>query len=123
MDILFNIFTQLAPIVASSLVSYFIARAQARNEIKKTKLSFEREDRKIFDTAFAELLIRTQEYCSCQTEQNLCSAVEANAKLLTCAPKEFCATTKRMDEALKMEDKIHISCVRKELLELYSTTK
>lgn len=126
MENFFKIFTTLVPVlsvIVSSFVSYFIARNQVRNEIKKTQLSFEREDMKTFDNSFIDLMTKTEEYLRFNCNGNLYDSIESTAKLLTCAPKNFTTLIKEMDEALRCEDAIRIKCTRTKLFDLYSQEK
>lgn len=126
MQYLFNIITQLSPIITiiiSSFISYFIAKYNAKNEIRKALLSFAREDRLAMDKAFAELVSGMERLCTFRCDGNIRHVVTANAYFLTLAPKVFHPIIKDIDIAVNKCDLNEIQKLKKDLIEMYSQQK
>ena len=115
-----GIITPIATIIISSAVSFFIAKHQTKNEIKKLLMSYNREDKQLLNNAFAELMTNTENFCKFSNGIYLNKAISANSKFLAIAPKQFLPLAKEMDEALQNIDTSKIKNIRKSLMDLFS---
>lgn len=115
-----TVITPIATIIISSVISFFIARHQTKNEIKKILMSYNREDKQLLNEAFVELMTKTEEYCNFSCGINLHKAISANSKFLAIAPKQFHPLLKEMDVALQNVDLHKIKTIRKSLMDLFS---
>lgn len=120
---LIRIFAPIITVVISSTISFFVAKHQAKNEIKRLLLSYTREDQQLFNDAFADLMTKTEDYCSFNCLSNKLDAIQANAKLFTIAPEPFHAILKDMDLALRNSNTYEIRKLREKILDLYSNNK
>ncbi len=114
---------KLSPIITiaiSSLVSYFIAKNQAKNEIKKTLLSFNREDKQALNDAFTNLMTKTERLCCFKCSSNIYDATEANVRFLSLAPKEFHPILNDLHTAIDDYNISKIQTIRKNLMKMYS---
>ena len=102
-------------VVSSAAVSFLISRNQAKSEIKKALVKFEREDKVSERQAFADLLSSTQEYCVLTSPINRKRASESVAAYLSLSPQET-ELLKQIDVALENKDVKQISLLRSELL-------
>lgn len=102
-------------VVSSAAVSFLISRNQAKSEIKKALVKFEREDKVFERQAFADLLSSTQEYCVFASSTNRKRASESVAAYLSLASQET-ELLKQIDVALENKDVKQISLLRSELL-------
>ena len=107
-------------VIISSVISFFIAKHQAKNEIKKLIMSYNREDKQCLNDAYAELMLKTKEHCDIMCRDSLYAAILANSKLLAIAPKQIQPLLIEMDEALQNNDIDKIQTLRKSLMDLLS---
>ena len=84
-------------------------------------MSYNREDKKLLNDAFAELMAKTQDYCDFVCQNSLYDAVFSNSKFFTLAPKLFHPLLNEMDEALQNSNTRKVQSIRKSLMELFST--
>ena len=117
-----NILTPILTVFISSLISYAISKSQAKAEIKRTLMSYDREDKKLLNDAFVDLITKTEEFCSFGCLGNMQDAIQANSKFLTLAPEQFRAVLLDMDTALKNSNSRNIEKLRKDIIDIYTTT-
>ena len=118
-----EILEKLSPIITvivSAVISYIVAKINAKNEIKKTLMSFSREDKQSMNQAFTKMMTKTEQFCCFSCMGNSYDSIEATTHFLTLAPKEFHPLLLEMHEALQNNDRTKIQVLRKKLLELYS---
>ena len=114
------VFSPIATVTISAVISVFVARASAKNEIKKLALANEREDSTQFKELFSTLMEQTEAYCSFSCDANKLDAIKTCTKLITYAPKQLAPTLKEIDTALSKGDICQIKKLRTKLLELVS---
>ena len=112
--------TPIITIIMSSVISFFIAKHQTKNEIKKLLMSYNREDKQLLNDAFTELMVKTKEHCDVVCRDSLYNAISANSKFLAIAPKAFHPLLMEMDETLQNADIRKVQTLRKSLMELFS---
>ena len=107
-------------IIISSLISYLIARSNARHEVNKLLLSFNREDKTQLYDNFSNLISSLSKLSENPSPENKSNAIEENSKFLTVAPKSFHPTLITISDILQDEDYDELHRLSKTLLLLYS---
>lgn len=120
---LINLLLPPISVILSAVISYFISKTNAKNEIKKLSMEFDKEDRDKFNNNFAKLLRYTTDYLDFPNSDTINKAVETNTLLLTVAPKEYFPLLQKMDIALNSHNKEHIAQVREQLINWFSIEK
>ena len=82
-------------LIMSTLISLFVARSTATNEIKKMRLSWEREDTVSSDDEFAAMASAVATYICCDV---LLNHIDAMAKISALRAKEGAELSKHLDE-------------------------
>ena len=112
-----NIWLPSISVIASALISYFISKLNAKNEIKKIEMKFNREDKNLFNETFAKLLKNTSDYVESHDWDARNYSIETNSLLMTLAPKSYIPILPKMDRALNDCNEKEIREIRKQLIE------
>ena len=120
---LINILLPPISVILSAIISYFISKTNAKNEIKKISMEFAKEERDKFNNNFAKLSCLTAEYLKNYNEYTANQAIEINAILLTIAPKEYLSLLQEMDTSLNSHNIVNVANTRKKLIQTFSTEK
>ncbi len=120
---LINILLPSISVILSAIISYFISKTNAKNEIKRISMEFDRKDRDAFNSTFAKLMRYTTNYLNFPSKTNINNAVETNTLLLAIAPKEYLPLLQEMDRALNCQNKEYVFQIREQLITLSSTEK
>lgn len=123
MEDLINLLLPPISVILSAFISYFISKANAKNEIKKLSMKFDREDRDKFYNNFAKLLRCTTDFLDFPTTNTINEAIEVNTLLLTAAPKKYLPLLQKMDIALNSRNANCIAQAREQLIQLFSAEK
>lgn len=117
---IFEILSPIITVLVSAIISYIVAKINSKNEIKKTLMSFSREDKQSMNQAFTKMMTTTEQFCCFSCMEYAYDSIEATTHFLTLAPKEFHPLLLEMHEALQNSNIAKIQELRKKLLELYS---
>lgn len=122
---MFEIINDLLPsvsVVLSALISYCVSRSKAKSEIKKIKLEFLREDKKLKNDSFANLVRDIKSYCDFKSPTNKENAVCSTATYLSYASPNTVSEVKALLNALSNGNTNEIEKHCTLIIELHSKT-
>lgn len=123
MENFFNTLLNWSPLLTvfvSGIISYLIAKFNAKNEIKKALLSMNHETRKTMNSAFSECIFNLERYQKSSAPISRFDAIRATAEFMAIAPKELHPILIELDSALASDNKYQSQKLRDELFAVFS---
>ena len=110
-------FLPLIGSVASCIISFFIARATASNEIKKLEMSWNREDVKAFRNALSEVAVSISKYIDTGEPGDQECALQKVEAIRPIVPSYCAESLEKLRNRLIIGDTIDVDQALSELLQ------